>query len=399
MLNKQERLSILLFFFMCLFEVISFFMLSRVVTDTINPLHLLTIYLWPIIAIRWIQLKLGQVHYGVYALIPVVQFFLLYQVGNSYITIAAVVLFSCWRMYAHIKEPYIESQGIWLSIVLASTFGLLMVNRDFLQEYVSWFLVLLFLFLAIRILIQLRKNQWYFMKKSYQMLLLYLAISFVLIIAVFQSGLYVLRSTFPYLGQGVALLFSYPLTWLIEKFKPGDEGYKEIAASLSEIQDEPFTSVNEAQDGTFDQVMLYIFIFVIVTVVGLILYLTRKHLKEGVDGSSILLGEELSNRGSFFRPLKELKQTLYSGTGKNEVRIQFHKLQIYMKKRGKERMPSETAEEWFERIGLSDPNSLEVLKIYRQYRYGSADFKENDADLYRKGVKNIKTKFPKIGGK
>jgi hypothetical protein len=95
--------------------------------------------------------------------------------------------------------------------------------------------------------------------------------------------------------------------------------------------------MNQHQDGVSDQALAYVLVFVIITAVGVLLYLTRKYIRNTVmeNESGIQLGDEPGTSLSIFQSFKELNRGFYSGAGKNKVRVQFHKIETYLQKKRK----------------------------------------------------------------
>jgi hypothetical protein len=370
------------------------------VTTSLEPITLFPIFILPLLVVRWAQLRSGQ-YLSVYMIVPIIQMLLLFLAGYSLLTIVLIGLFSCWRMYTHLKEPYLDNQGIWLGLVLTATFAILLLKKEQLLEYVSWFIVLILLFLAIRIMLHLKGNTWSFMKKGYQVLILYLGAALLVLLVVYQGSLFLLKTILPYIGQGVAYVFSYPLAWLIKEWKPNDPDYEGVIGNLEKMQEEPFKNMNQSYVSSNDQLILYLILFAVIIAICFILYFTRKNLlnREGEATNGILVEDGLDSGFTFFNPLKRLNP-FYSNTGKNEARIQFQKLQVYLEKRGYGRQGSETAEEWFTRLGLMDSYGSTVLELYSRSRYSPASFTDRELDSFYKEIKEIKPKFPKkkVGG-
>lgn len=218
---------------MSLLEIISFYLLSKVLTHALSPFSLIVIYLVPFIFAKWIQLKVNKVPYMIFIVIPAIQFILYYIVGYSLVSIFIIMLFSYWRMYVYMREPYVDSQRIWLATVLFSFFILTFKTNE-LAENVSWFIILVILFVIIQILHHLRANDWYFMRRSYNQLFLYMAGFFVGIIFIYQIGLFILRMIVPIAGQGFAYIIGYPIVWILDLIRP-DESNTEVRDALDNL--------------------------------------------------------------------------------------------------------------------------------------------------------------------
>jgi hypothetical protein len=394
---KNDWNIYLLYLSIVVFEIISFFLLSRLMTDAINHVHLIPIYVVPLAGLKWIQMSKTSISSYLYLAVPIVQVFLLYLLGYSLMILGFLLLFSCWRIYTFIKESYPDQQGIWLGFVLAATFFILFIKRDFLFEYVGWFLVLLLLFIVIRVLIQLKENTWVLMKGSYRQLFFHITWVLAALLLLFQGALYILHYTIPFLGRWIGFIVGYPISWLLEKFGIElNEKEEQASSAVSEVpEDHPFKNLTQANDGELDQILLFIIVLVIIGVVLLLLYLARKNLQNLESDQTSMINVVASDSAglSFFQSLKEIGKGLYSQPAKNEVRIQFSKFQAFMKKCDLERKPAETVEEWFTRLKLTDSDAVTILKIYQQSRYSYTSIPESELQAFQKGLKNIKKRL------
>jgi hypothetical protein len=397
MLKGNKLVVLVLFSLTCLFEIISFFLLTHIFSDALKPYTLFPIYLLPLLLIRWIQIRTGTISYVIYMIVPIIQMLILYVVGYDLLWVVTIGIFASWRMYVHVKEPFLDNQGVWLTVVLSSTFLLIIMRRDFLTQYVSYFILLVILFILIRIIINLRKNDWAFVLGSYRQLSIYIIGFFVIGLLLYQSGLFLINTVLPFIGLGFAYILSYPLSWIVEKLRPDDPAYDEIEVSLKNLQEDPFELANQNFADNGDSSFIYYLTTAIVITILIAMYVARKYLKNNLNDQEegIVIGEEAATRQSFFNPLKELRKTFYSRAGKNEVRAQFYKLQLYLQKRDKGRISSETVEEWFDRIGLHDEDSQKLLFTYRQYRYGTDIISNQELAEYISRMKDIKARYSK----
>ncbi|WP_456276996.1 DUF4129 domain-containing protein [Bacillus sp. AK128] len=396
MLNKDWH-SYFLYLSIVAFEIISFYLLSTFVTDSLKPAELILIYLIPFAVVKMIQMNSGNDASTLYMAVPIIQAIGVYLVGYSLIVIALVLLFSCWRTYILIKEQYPDQQGVWLGVVLAATIAVLFMNRDFLLEYVGWFLVLLILFLFIRILLHVKENNWVLLKGSYRHLFFHILWVSAILVLLFQGGLYLLHTILPHVARVIGFIVGYPFTWLLDKLEIDLNGSgEEDANSEGELaEDDPLTRITQTGETSIEQIILPIIFIIIIGAVLLLLYLMRKklmNLEEEKEGL-VQVGAPDSKGVSFFQSLKDMGKGLYSPYGKNEVRIQFNKFQIFMKKRDLARKPAETVEEWFERLGLRDSVAADILKIYQQSRYSYSSISEQELKTFQQGMKNLKKRY------
>ncbi|KAA0544588.1 hypothetical protein FZW96_19450 [Bacillus sp. BGMRC 2118] len=400
MLKKYGK-DLLLFTLICTFELVSLYIISRIVTDSITLVTLIPIYIIPFVLVRWYQLKCGSLP-ALYIMVPFLQFLLLYFIGYSLVALMIVGVFIFWRMVVHMREPYIDNQGLWLVAVLASAFPILLVKKEFLLQFAGLFLLLLVLFVLITVMIQMKGNSWVFMKRGYRILALYMIAVTSVVLVLYHSGLSLLKAVLPVFGQGVAYLASYPLLWLFSLIKPKEDSYKEIEKSLQEFQEEPMKNINKNTEGMNEWLLLTLIIVSILIVVGVVIYFLRKNVGSSIDDSehSIDSGQDDHQDYSFFKSLRNIT-SFYSRSGRNEVRLQFHKLQNYLEKRDYGRLPAETAEEWFKRLEIVDTISANVLATYYKSRYNSSEFTNEELTLYISGIKEIKRKLSKKieGGK
>ncbi|MBM6617713.1 hypothetical protein [Bacillus suaedaesalsae] len=400
MLKKYGK-DLLLFTFICTFEIISLYIISRIVTDTITFMTLFPIYIIPFVLVRWYQLKSGSLP-ALYIYVPFLQIFILYFAGFSILALMIVGVFIFWRMIVHIREPYLDNQGLWLVAVLASTFPILLVRKEFLLDFVSLFLLLLFLFVVITVMIQMKGNAWVIMKKGYRILTLYFIGVVGVFLLLYHSGLTLLKAVFPFFGQGVAYLASYPLMWLLSTIKTNEDSYKDIEEGLKEFQEDPMKNIDKSFEGSNEWLILTFTVIGIILVIGIVIFFLRKNIGSSVDEPNNALDsiQEDDHDFSFFKSLRKVT-SFYSRTGKNEVRLQFQKLQIFLEKRGYGRLSSETAEEWFGRLALLDDYSESVLATYYKARYNSSQITDEELASYINGIKDIKKKLSKKneGGK
>lgn len=390
--------DLLLFTLICTFEVLSLYMVSKIVTDKIHLVTLLPIYIIPFVLVRFFQLKSGSLP-AIYLVVAFLQLILLFLTGYSTLSIMIVGAFIFWRMIVHIREPYLDNQGIWLVALLASAFPILLLRKEFLMDFVMLFLLLIFLFVVITIMIQLKGNAWRFMKKGYRILSLYFISAVGIFLLIYHSGLTLLKAVFPVFGQGVAYLASYPLMWMFKLFKPSDDSYKDIEKSIEKLQEDPMKNASKNFDGNNEGMLLALIVMGIILVFGIIIYILRKNIGSSLidsDHNEVLNMEDNED----FSILKSLRKvsSYYSRTGRNEVRIQFQKLQIYLHKRGYGRLQAETAEEWFMRLDIYDNYSESVLATYYKSRYNSIQYSADELASYSNGIKEIKKKLAKKDG-
>lgn len=72
----------------------------------------------------------------------------------------------------------------------------------------------------------------------------------------------------------------------------------------------------------------------------------------------------------------------------NKLRLEFYHLETYANKKGYGRLPSETLDEWWTRIGINKDQRL--IDIYGAIRYGSMPIEEKNLEYARSGIKAIK---------
>lgn len=397
MLKRQWK-NLLLFTLICTFEVLSLYMVSKIMTDNIRLVTLLPIYIIPFVLVRFFQFKSGSLP-SIYMVVPFLQLILLFLTGYSTLSILIVGAFIFWRMIVHIREPYLDNQGIWLVALLASAFPILLLRKEFLMEFVLLFLLLIFLFVGITIMIQLKGNAWRFMKKGYRILSLYFIGAVGIFLLIYHSGLTLLKTVFPVFGQGVAYLASYPLMWMFKLFKPSDDSYKDIEKSIEKLQEDPMKNASKNFDGNNEGLLLALIVMGIILVFGIIIYFLRKSIGSSLSDSEHNADSNMKDNEDF-SILKSLRKvsSFYSRTGRNEVRIQFQKLQTYLHKRGYGRLPAETAEEWFMRLDIYDTYSESVLTTYYKSRYSNIQFLDEELASYSNGIKEIKKKLAKKDG-
>ncbi|MFD1737662.1 hypothetical protein ACFSCX_14035 [Bacillus salitolerans] len=398
MLTKQDWILFILFGLTNIFEIVSLFLLAGIIVVDLQPIPLLFVYLVPLLLVRWVQLKLGGIPYAFYMMVPLIQMVVLFLLGYDFLPILLVGIFVSWRIIVLSREPYLENQGVWLAVVLLSTFLLLLINREFLFQYVGWFVLLIIIYISIRIIIHLRKSQWVFVRRSYQYLFIYIFVSFVAILILYHSGLFLMNTFFPFIWQGVALLFSYPLSWIFSSISLEYSGYDDVEKGLKKLQQKPFEQAQQNLQSNMEMNVIYILVAAVVITIIVVMYIARKRLLGSIqdNANDIRLGDdEHGDKTSLFAPLKDLRKAFYSRAGKNEVRVHFQKLQVYLKKREKGRLGSETALEWFERIGLTDRDSKRVLEIYHIARYGTRILSDEEVQFLIQNIKEIKQKFPK----
>ncbi|WP_246945345.1 hypothetical protein [Bacillus pinisoli] len=395
MLRKDWNLYCL-YIAITLFEIISFYLLTKVVTDAINPFELIFAYSTPLAILKWLQLGKSKVSQQVLLFIPILQVVLLSLFGYSLIILASLLLFSFWRVYTFIKESYPERQATWLAAVLATTFFVLMSKREFLMEHVSWFLLLLLLFFVIRVLLQVREHAWVLVKGSYQQLLLYMVGAALGLLLVFQVGMYVLKIILSFLATVIGYIIGFPISWMLEKLQlkaKQEEG--EIDGIMDEPSEFPFKDVQTGMEGLQYDVVTTIIVLLIVVISLYFSYIAKKSVKDtDLEPEQLIsVEEDHQNKSSFLQAFRNLRNSFYSDHGRNDVRLQFYKLQAYLKKRGYERKQEETVEEWFNRLQLDDETATEVLKIYERSRYSVTSLSDQEFQIYANGIKQIKNQF------
>lgn len=312
--------------------------------------------------------------------------------------LAVILLF--WRVTA-ISEGEISSQldnrlfiSIFISLVLIVT-GMIreyaFMNQVFLQIIIGIFCMIIGAFIGRW---QLEKGS---KKDKNQQLKEYLLIMFLFISGSLLLSLSLKIWSWGYFTilKGVAAGISYVLSPLFNFVED------------IEIQDIEKEDVDEVlpDNGNFDKDIIQqmskqehdpmVFITIMCILVGIIVlfYLLKKWRNQ-------TLKEKEEQQGFYIVTTNEEKPSIFSAfrfkqkQPANRVRKEMFQLEKYAKKLNLGRMPSETIEEWLNRIGIEEQDAF--FSTYNKVRYGKTIESDKEYQAFMQMIKAIKEKIKEL---
>ncbi|MFV8827513.1 DUF4129 domain-containing protein [Alkalihalobacterium sp. APHAB7] len=204
----------------------------------------------------------------------------------------------------------------------------------------------------------------------------------------------VLNIILSFIIRAIAYLFyliAYPFFYLLSFYDPnmieqeGEAGSSEMADPLEEIREFPIYDLASIIGNI---VIALVGIGLVVWVISIIV---KKKLRPIVqEGSNTLVVDSLKLEGNnpsnrFWRRKKP----------KNEIRRMLFDLDRILAKKGMERKPGQTIEEWFHPIDVDKDIKKVITSTYEQVRYGHNEISKEQVKEYRRAIKEFRQQILK----
>ncbi|MCD5325845.1 MULTISPECIES: DUF4129 domain-containing protein [Pontibacillus] len=308
--------------------------------------------------------------------------------------IMAILLsaYLAWRFIVHERDPDLRNEQTLLMISL----GILIVNVLYFNQEKVYLMaalqlvVLVFGYMVSQVVsVDSRANQKRVNTRTATVMGSFIGVMvgiffiYDVIRAGFTGGGLIIAKAF----SGVVTGIFFILEWLgvgefwqerVDKQNPPD---MELGESVDRSPDPTVTS--DLSDLLYGGVILLLIVIGVVIAIRL----RNKRMEQFVDVAAeedsvtytSLLKERESSWGSSFKRIFQSAPT-------DEARKLFFKFEAFAAKRGKGRAPSETIEEWFERLGVKEGD----VDLYQKVRYGDQPLSQQELDLFKRTIESLR---------
>lgn len=304
-----------------------------------------------------------------------------------------------WRFIVHERDPELGNE----QALLMASLIFLILNVLFFNQTSVYFMaalqlvVLVFGYLLSHVLsvdAQANKNSVY--SRTTTVMGLFVGVTFGIFLiydlfrAAFTGGGALIAQGFAVIVRGILFLFSWTGIgdeWneRINEIEPADMGLEEN--EIGEEQPAPGVTPDLSD-------LLYWGALFIIVVIGIVVAVRMRNKK--IELSEDTITEERSvtystlsteRKSSWSSSIKRL----FRSAPNDEARKLFYNFEAFATKTGNGRAPSETIEEWFDRLGVQGADA----DLYQKVRYGDRPLTEKELEVFKGTIDSLRTNISK----
>ncbi|MDP5274153.1 hypothetical protein [Chengkuizengella axinellae] len=305
-----------------------------------------------------------------------------------------ILIVSIWRFPIHMNERKIENleNQIFISILILPL--CLFLNADFTIEFLFYLFFIQIICLPLIKRENIRVDEG--TKRNYLWVFLSLVSLCILIVISVMLIFPLLLRAFLYLSSFILIhVIGRFLAWLLSII-PENERVKELfSTTQGDLSEEPMPLITQETVEYFPvlEIIGYTLTAVIIGFVGSYLYKWLKKIKISPQLPNYIVPVDSYEREGA-ESLDDIEYQ-YSSHNNKMIRKKIDRLEHAMAKQGKGRKPFETIDSWLLRLGVNESQSIQMIEVYKQIRYGNKEVSKQDKHTFLQNLKELKGNLKK----